>query len=54
MLLWFVGGSILLVMLVFQSPAIDYRMVANEARLVLDTRNVCAKAGADMAKVVKA
>ena len=28
MLLWFVGGSILLVLLVFQSPAIDYRMVA--------------------------
>ena len=28
MVLWFVGGSILLVMLVFQSPAIDYRMVA--------------------------
>jgi len=28
MFLWFLGGSILLVMLVFQSPAIDYRMVA--------------------------
>lgn len=28
MVLWFVGGSILLVLLVFQSPAIDYRMVA--------------------------
>jgi len=28
MFLWFVGGSILLVLLVFQSPAIDYRMVA--------------------------
>lgn len=28
MFLWFVGGSVLLVLLVFQSPAIDYRMVA--------------------------
>src|SRR4051794_39276951 len=28
MFLWFIGGSILLVLLVFQSPAIDYRMVA--------------------------
>ena len=28
MFLWFVGGSIVLVLLVFQSPAIDYRMVA--------------------------
>ncbi|PRH88750.1 nucleotide sugar dehydrogenase [Labrys okinawensis] len=33
---------------------IDYALVANAARLVVDTRNACAKAGADMAKVVKA
>ncbi|MDT3377214.1 nucleotide sugar dehydrogenase [Labrys neptuniae] len=33
---------------------IDYALVASAARLVVDTRNACAKAGADMAKVVKA
>lgn len=33
---------------------IDYGLVASAARLVVDTRNACAKAGADMAKVVKA
>ncbi|WP_413990359.1 nucleotide sugar dehydrogenase [Labrys okinawensis] len=33
---------------------IDYAMVAKEARLTLDTRNACAKAGADMTRVVKA
>ncbi|WP_102961391.1 nucleotide sugar dehydrogenase [Mangrovicella endophytica] len=33
---------------------VDYAMLAREARLVLDTRNACARNGADMAKVVKA
>ena len=28
MFLWFIGGSVLLVYAVFQSPALDYRMVA--------------------------
>ena len=35
MLLWFVGGSWLLVYAVFQSPAIDYRVVAVGALLPL-------------------
>ena len=34
--------------------AVDYRLVASAARLVVDTRNACARAGADPAKVVKA
>ncbi|GLS17536.1 UDP-N-acetyl-D-glucosamine dehydrogenase [Labrys miyagiensis] len=33
---------------------IDYARVVKEAKLTLDTRNACAKARADMAKVVKA
>jgi UDP-N-acetyl-D-glucosamine dehydrogenase len=33
---------------------VDYAMVAREAQLTLDTRNACAKAGAEMTKVVKA
>ena len=35
MLLWFIGGSWLLVYAVFQSPALDYRMVAVGAVLPL-------------------
>lgn len=35
MLLWFVGGSVLIVWLVFRSPAIDYRLVVLGALLPL-------------------
>lgn len=34
--------------------AVDYRELAASARLVVDTRNACARAGAGMANVVKA
>lgn len=34
--------------------AVDYRDLAEHARLVVDTRNACARAGADMTRVVKA
>ncbi|WP_062212579.1 nucleotide sugar dehydrogenase [Aureimonas sp. AU12] len=34
--------------------AVDYRAIAANARLAIDTRNVFAKAGADMTRVVKA
>lgn len=42
------------VLIATDHDGIDYAWVAGTARLVLDTRNACAKAGADMAKVVKA
>jgi UDP-N-acetyl-D-glucosamine dehydrogenase len=42
------------VLIATDHDGIDYALVAREARLTLDTRNACAKAGADMAKVVKA
>src|SRR5215510_15479140 len=35
MLLWFAGGSVLIVFLVFRSPAIDYRLVVLGALLPL-------------------
>lgn len=35
MVLWFVGGSVLAVWLVFRSPALDYRLVAAGALLPL-------------------
>lgn len=34
--------------------AVDYKALARHARLVVDTRNACARARADMARVVKA
>ncbi len=34
--------------------AVDYKALAKTAKLVIDTRNACARAGADMAKVVRA
>jgi UDP-N-acetyl-D-glucosamine dehydrogenase len=34
--------------------AVDYRLVAEYAALVVDTRNACARAGADLSRVVKA
>ena len=42
------------VLIATDHDAIDYRMLARQAALVVDTRNACAKAGAEMAKVVKA
>ncbi|MEZ0212851.1 MAG: nucleotide sugar dehydrogenase, partial [Xanthobacteraceae bacterium] len=33
---------------------VDYSLVARHAALVVDTRNACAKAGADLARVVRA
>jgi UDP-N-acetyl-D-glucosamine dehydrogenase len=34
--------------------AVDYRLVVENARLVIDTRNVCARNGLTAANVVKA
>lgn len=42
------------VLIATDHDAVDYRALAGAARLVVDTRNACARAGADMAKVVKA
>ncbi|MGJ4858619.1 nucleotide sugar dehydrogenase [Labrys sp. La1] len=42
------------VLIATDHDGVDYGLVASAARLVVDTRNACAKAGADMAKVVKA
>jgi UDP-N-acetyl-D-glucosamine dehydrogenase len=42
------------VLIATDHDGVDYRMVAESARLVVDTRNACARAGADMARVVKA
>ncbi|CAM5775703.1 UDP-N-acetyl-D-glucosamine dehydrogenase [Labrys miyagiensis] len=42
------------VLIATDHDGLDYAMVARDARLILDTRNACAKAGADMTKVVKA
>jgi UDP-N-acetyl-D-glucosamine dehydrogenase len=42
------------VLIATDHDGLDYRQVAREAKLTLDTRNACGKAGADMAKVIKA
>ncbi|MCF4167342.1 nucleotide sugar dehydrogenase [Zavarzinia compransoris] len=42
------------VLIATDHDAVDYRALARDARLVIDTRNACARAGADMSRVVKA
>ncbi|WAJ28079.1 nucleotide sugar dehydrogenase [Antarcticirhabdus aurantiaca] len=42
------------VLIATDHDAVDYALVASHARLVVDTRNACARAGADMTNVVKA
>ena len=42
------------VLIATDHDVIDYVALAKSARLIIDTRNACAKAGADLANVVKA
>ncbi len=42
------------VLIATDHDAVDYRALADGAKLVVDTRNACARAGADLAKVVRA
>jgi UDP-N-acetyl-D-glucosamine dehydrogenase len=42
------------VLIATDHDAVDYRLVADHARLVVDTRNVCAKAGIVSDRVIKA
>lgn len=42
------------VLIATDHDAVDYKAVARGARLVIDTRNACAGAGADLSKVVRA
>jgi UDP-N-acetyl-D-glucosamine dehydrogenase len=42
------------VLIATDHDAVDYKALVKAARLVVDTRNACAKAGARMSKVVKA
>lgn len=42
------------VLIATDHDAVDYVALARDARLVLDTRNACARAGADLTRVVKA
>jgi UDP-N-acetyl-D-glucosamine dehydrogenase len=42
------------VLIATDHDAVDYRALADDAKLVVDTRNACARAGADLAKVVRA
>jgi UDP-N-acetyl-D-glucosamine dehydrogenase len=42
------------VLIATDHDSVDYRFVAERARLVVDTRNACARSGAQMSKVVAA
>ena len=42
------------VLIATDHDAVDYRALADDAKLVVDTRNACARAGADLARVVRA
>ncbi len=47
-------GSCDCVLIATDHEGVDYRLVAEGAPLVVDTRNICARSGANMDKVVKA
>ena len=47
-------GDYDVVLIATDHDSIDYVALTDAARLVVDTRNACARAGADMAKVVRA
>jgi UDP-N-acetyl-D-glucosamine dehydrogenase len=42
------------VLIATDHDGVDYRMVCDAARLVVDTRNVCARAGIVSANIIKA
>ena len=47
-------GGYDVVLIATDHDSVDYKMVVAHSKLVIDTRNACAKAGATAANVVKA